>query len=122
MRTSALVKSHWFNTIAKPKQKSVFCKQESEAAECAKIARREKERMWNAIKAERENRFKAAAENRRQEMTTSDENAIVAAIARVKAQKEQATATSDSTVKPAVAAAIANRRKQNKQKLQNRRS
>ncbi|PNI06114.1 electron transport complex subunit RsxC [Vibrio diazotrophicus] len=83
-------------------------KQESEAAERAKIRFEEKKERMERDKAERENRFKAAAENRRQEMTTSDgENAIAAAIARVKAQKEQATATSDSAVKPAVAAAIA---------------
>ena len=83
-------------------------KQESEAAERAKIRFEEKKERMERDKADRENRFKAAAENRRQEMTTSDgENAIAAAIARVKAQKEQATATSDSAVKPAVAAAIA---------------
>ncbi|PNH98194.1 electron transport complex subunit RsxC [Vibrio diazotrophicus] len=83
-------------------------KQESEAAERAKIRFEEKKERMERDKAERENRFKAAAENRRKEMTTSDgENAIAAAIARVKAQKEQATATSDSAVKPAVAAAIA---------------
>ncbi|MFV0447532.1 MAG: electron transport complex subunit RsxC [Vibrio sp.] len=80
---------------------------ESDAAERARLRFEEKKERMERDKAERENRFKAAAETRRQEMTTSDgENAIAAAIARVKAQK-QPSATTDSAVKPAVAAAIA---------------
>ncbi|WP_165310635.1 electron transport complex subunit RsxC [Vibrio ziniensis] len=82
-------------------------KVESDAAERARLRFEEKKERMERDKAERENRFKVAAETRRQEMTTSDgENAIAAAIARVKAQKEQSSAT-DSAVKPAVAAAIA---------------
>ncbi|MZG56878.1 electron transport complex subunit RsxC [Photobacterium lucens] len=67
----------------------------------AKQARMERD------KAERENRFKKAAETRREEMAkTGGDDAVAAAIARVKAK--QAAAQSDKPeVKPAVAAAIA---------------
>ncbi|WP_299013637.1 electron transport complex subunit RsxC [uncultured Photobacterium sp.] len=57
-------------------------------------------------KAERENRFKKAADDRRKEMAaTGGDDAVAAAIARVKAK--QAAASSDTDKKPAVAAAIA---------------
>ncbi|PSV92798.1 electron transport complex subunit RsxC [Photobacterium leiognathi] len=58
-------------------------------------------------KAERENRFKKAAETRREEMAkTGGDDAVAAAIARVKA-KQAAAQSEKPEVKPAVAAAIA---------------
>ncbi|WP_333918230.1 electron transport complex subunit RsxC [Vibrio crassostreae] len=85
-------------------------KDEAAAAERAKIRFEEKNARMERDKAERENRFKKAADNRRKDMKSADgDDAIAAAIARVKAQK--ATADQDTaaepTVKPAVAAAIA---------------
>ncbi|MDH5929361.1 electron transport complex subunit RsxC [Vibrio lentus] len=85
-------------------------KDEAMAAERAKIRFEEKNARMERDKAERENRFKKAADNRRKDMKSADgDDAIAAAIARVKAQK--ATADQDTaaepTVKPAVAAAIA---------------
>ncbi|MFA0178371.1 electron transport complex subunit RsxC [Vibrio lentus] len=85
-------------------------KDEATAAERAKIRFEEKNARMERDKAERENRFKKAADNRRKDMKSADgDDAIAAAIARVKAQK--ATANQDTaaepTVKPAVAAAIA---------------
>ncbi|MCW8328366.1 electron transport complex subunit RsxC [Photobacterium sp. SDRW27] len=58
-------------------------------------------------KAERENRFKKAADDRRKEMASSagGDDAVAAAIARVKAK--QAAASTSADKKPAVAAAIA---------------
>ncbi|WP_172562000.1 electron transport complex subunit RsxC [Vibrio furnissii] len=80
---------------------------EAEAAERAKLRFEEKKARMEREKAERENRFKKAADDRRKEMQQSGgEDAIAAAIARVKAQKAQ-NETSDAPVKPAVAAAIA---------------
>ncbi|WP_061013244.1 electron transport complex subunit RsxC [Photobacterium leiognathi] len=66
-----------------------------------------KQARMDRDKAERENRFKKAAETRREEMAkTGGDDAVAAAIARVKAK--QAAAQSEKTeVKPAVAAAIA---------------
>ncbi len=82
--------------------------QEAAAAERAKLRFEEKKRVWNAKKAERENRFKKAADDRRKDMKASGgDDAIAAAIARVKAQKENAEAKAEPAVKPAVAAAIA---------------
>ena len=79
---------------------------ESQAAERAKIRFEEKNARMERDKAERENRFKKAADNRRKEMKSSDgDDAIAAAIARVKAQKN--TTKEEPSVKPAVAAAIA---------------
>ncbi|PMH00429.1 electron transport complex subunit RsxC, partial [Vibrio lentus] len=85
-------------------------KDEATAAERAKIRFEEKNARMERDKAERENRFKKAADNRRKDMKSAEgDDAIAAAIARVKAQK--ATADQDTaaepTVKPAVAAAIA---------------
>ena len=83
---------------------------EAAAAERAKLRFEEKNARMERDKAERENRFKKAADNRRKEMKTSDgDDAIAAAIARVKAQKAAGTdtASSEPAVKPAVAAAIA---------------
>ncbi len=80
---------------------------EAEAAERAKLRFEEKKARVEREKEERENRFKVAAENRRKDMKTGDgDDAIAAAIARVKAQKSQAS-DSAPAVKPAVAAAIA---------------
>ncbi|MCG6214915.1 electron transport complex subunit RsxC [Vibrio furnissii] len=80
---------------------------EAEAAERAKLRFEEKKARMEREKAERENRFKKAADDRRKEMQQSGgEDAIAAAIARVKAQKSQ-NETNDAPVKPAVAAAIA---------------
>ncbi|KGY06906.1 electron transport complex subunit RsxC [Vibrio sinaloensis] len=82
-------------------------KEEAEAAERAKIRFEEKKARMERDKAERENRFKKAADDRRKEMKKSgSHDAIAAAIARVKAQKSDNAAT-ENEVKPAVAAAIA---------------
>ncbi|MEZ9150080.1 electron transport complex subunit RsxC, partial [Vibrio lentus] len=85
-------------------------KDEATAAERAKIRFEEKNARMERDKAERENRFKKAADNRRKDMKSADgDDAIAAAIARVKAQKATADqdTTAEPTVKPAVAAAIA---------------
>ncbi|MEO9494386.1 MAG: electron transport complex subunit RsxC [Vibrio splendidus] len=85
-------------------------KDEAAAAERAKIRFEEKNARMERDKAERENRFKKAADNRRKDMKTpGGDDAIAAAIARVKAQKaatDQAP-NEEPAVKPAVAAAIA---------------
>ncbi|HDZ9232320.1 TPA: electron transport complex subunit RsxC [Vibrio cholerae] len=80
---------------------------EAEAAERAKARFEEKKARMERDKAERENRFKQAAEDRRKEMQQQGgSDAIAAAIERVKAQKAQLEQT-DNSVKPAIAAAIA---------------
>ncbi|MCC2523351.1 electron transport complex subunit RsxC [Vibrio coralliilyticus] len=82
-------------------------KEESEAAERAKVRFEEKKARLERDKAERENRFKKAADDRRKDMKkTGGDDAIAAAIARVKAQKSEAK-SDEPAVKPAVAAAIA---------------
>ncbi|HHX8676851.1 electron transport complex subunit RsxC [Vibrio alginolyticus] len=82
--------------------------QEAEAAERAKLRFEEKKARMEREKAERENRFKKAADQRRKEMKSSGgDDAIAAAIARVKAQKTETTEKTEPAVKPAVAAAIA---------------
>ncbi|PXA71072.1 electron transport complex subunit RsxC [Vibrio sp. 11986-1-5] len=82
-------------------------KREAEAAERAKLRFEEKKARMERDKAEREQRFKQAAEDRRKEMQNSgSDDAIAAAIARVKAQKQQED-SNEKAVKPAVAAAIA---------------
>ncbi len=82
--------------------------EEAEAAERAKQRFEEKNARMERDKAERENRFKKAADNRRKEMKKSGgDDAIAAAIARVKAQKSGQTEEKEPSVKPAVAAAIA---------------
>ncbi len=82
--------------------------QEAEAAERAKVRFEEKKARMEREKAERENRFKKAADQRRKEMKSSGgDDAIAAAIARVKAQKTETTEKAEPAVKPAVAAAIA---------------
>ncbi|WP_420788448.1 electron transport complex subunit RsxC [Vibrio alginolyticus] len=82
--------------------------QEAEAAERAKLRFEEKKARMEREKAERENRFKKAADQRRKEMKSSgSDDAIAAAIARVKAQKTETTEKAEPAVKPAVAAAIA---------------
>ncbi len=82
-------------------------KEEAEAAERARLRFEEKKARMERDKAERENRFKKAADSRRKEMKESGgDDAIAAAIARVKAQKS-APQEETSAVKPAVAAAIA---------------
>ncbi|MDA0146997.1 electron transport complex subunit RsxC [Vibrio sp. LaRot3] len=84
-------------------------KEEAEAAERAKQRFEEKKARLERDKAERENRFKKAADDRRKEMKqTGGDDAIAAAIARVKAQKADSTdKPAEPAVKPAVAAAIA---------------
>ncbi|CDT85133.1 putative Electron transport complex protein rnfC [Vibrio coralliirubri] len=85
-------------------------KDEATAAERAKIRFEEKNARMERDKAERENRFKKAADNRRKDMKSADgDDAIAAAIARVKAQKAAAdqAPNAEPAVKPAVAAAIA---------------
>ncbi|WP_126000523.1 electron transport complex subunit RsxC [Vibrio aphrogenes] len=80
-------------------------KQEAKEAERAKQRFEERQKRLERDKVEREQRFKQAAEKRRGEMTqTGGDDAVAAAIARVKAK--QATSASNE-VKPAVAAAIA---------------
>ncbi|HCZ9259645.1 TPA: electron transport complex subunit RsxC [Vibrio alginolyticus] len=82
--------------------------QEAESAERAKLRFEEKKARMEREKAERENRFKKAADQRRKEMKSSGgDDAIAAAIARVKAQKTETTEKTEPAVKPAVAAAIA---------------
>ncbi|HDM8044235.1 TPA: electron transport complex subunit RsxC [Vibrio campbellii] len=82
--------------------------QEAAAAERAKLRFEEKKARMEREKAERENRFKKAANDRRKDMKASGgDDAIAAAIARVKAQKDNAEAKAEPAVKPAVAAAIA---------------
>ncbi|MEL7291964.1 MAG: electron transport complex subunit RsxC [Pseudomonadota bacterium] len=82
-------------------------KEEAEAAERAKVRFEEKKARLERDKAQRENRFKKAAEDRRKEMKkTGNDDAIAAAIARVKA-KNADNEPSSPEVKPAVAAAIA---------------
>ncbi|WP_261884682.1 electron transport complex subunit RsxC [Vibrio pomeroyi] len=85
-------------------------KDEATAAERAKVRFEEKNARMERDKAERENRFKKAADNRRKDMKSADgDDAIAAAIARVKAQKAAAdqAPSEEPAVKPAVAAAIA---------------
>ncbi|MEZ9682985.1 electron transport complex subunit RsxC [Vibrio atlanticus] len=85
-------------------------KDEAAATERAKIRFEEKNARMERDKAERENRFKKAADNRRKDMKSADgDDAIAAAIARVKAQKAAAdqAPVAEPAVKPAVAAAIA---------------
>ncbi|WP_104028966.1 electron transport complex subunit RsxC [Vibrio jasicida] len=82
--------------------------QEAAAAERAKLRFEEKKARMEREKAERENRFKKAADDRRKDMKASGgDDAIAAAIARVKAQKENTEAKAEPAMKPAVAAAIA---------------
>ncbi|MGR2665532.1 electron transport complex subunit RsxC [Vibrio campbellii] len=82
--------------------------QEAAAAERAKLRFEEKKARMEREKAERENRFKKAADDRRKDMKASGgDDAIAAAIARVKAQKDNSEAKAEPAVKPAVAAAIA---------------
>ncbi|SHG02281.1 electron transport complex subunit RsxC [Vibrio gazogenes] len=80
-------------------------KQEAEAAERARIRFEEKKARMEREKQERENRFKKAADNRRQAMVKENggQDAVAAAIERVKSKNTQAK----SEAKPAVAAAIA---------------
>ncbi len=82
--------------------------QEAASAERAKLRFEDKKARMEREKAERENRFKKAADDRRKDMKSSGgDDAIAAAIARVKAQKENAEAQAEPVMKPAVAAAIA---------------
>ena len=82
-------------------------KEEDEASERAKQRFEQKKIRLEKDKAERESRFKKAAEDRRKESKTSgSDDAIAAAIARIKAQKSTPD-DKGSSPKPAVAAAIA---------------
>ena len=86
-------------------------KQDALAADRAKVRFEEKNARMERDKLERENKFKLAAENRRKEMKAEKPNgsgndAIAAAIARVKAQKA-AEESGVASPRPAVAAAIA---------------
>ncbi|WP_036800418.1 electron transport complex subunit RsxC, partial [Photobacterium marinum] len=81
-------------------------KQDEQKAERAKLRFEAKKARLERDKAERDNRFKKAAEDRRKEMAaTGGDDAVAAAIARVKAKQAAASAGADK--KPAVAAAIA---------------
>nr|WP_086940587.1 electron transport complex subunit RsxC [Thaumasiovibrio occultus] len=78
---------------------------EAQKSERAKERFEAKKARMERDKEERENRHKTAAADRRASMKTGDGDAIAAAIARVKAQKEGAAPSNEP--KPAVAAAIA---------------
>ncbi|HIF9117466.1 TPA: electron transport complex subunit RsxC [Photobacterium damselae] len=81
-------------------------KQDEINAERARQRFEAKQARMERDKAERENRFKKAADDRRQEMaSTGGNDAVAAAIARVKAK--QAAKSEVNEPKPAVAAAIA---------------
>ncbi|UTV26857.1 electron transport complex subunit RsxC [Photobacterium atrarenae] len=83
-------------------------KQDEINAERAKQRFEAKKARLERDKAERENRFKKAADNRRQEMKSSGgDDAVAAAIARVKAKQAAASPDTSTEKKPAVAAAIA---------------
>ncbi|MCP4955530.1 MAG: electron transport complex subunit RsxC [Photobacterium aquimaris] len=83
-------------------------KQDEMSAERARQRFEAKQQRMERDKAERENRFAKAATDRRQQMaTTGGDDAVAAAIARVKAKQTAATDTAPAAVKPAVAAAIA---------------
>ncbi|MEC6897975.1 electron transport complex subunit RsxC [Photobacterium piscicola] len=83
--------------------------QDEMSAERARQRFEAKQQRMERDKAERENRFAKAATDRRQNMAASGgDDAVAAAIARVKAkQAAAATETTAPTIKPAVAAAIA---------------
>ncbi|MCF7354716.1 electron transport complex subunit RsxC [Vibrio sp. CK2-1] len=82
--------------------------QEAKEAERAKQRFEERQKRLERDKQEREQRFKQAAEKRRSEMKqTSGDDAIAAAIARVKAKQAETEQPAEKEVKPAVAAAIA---------------
>ena len=81
-------------------------KQDEMSAERARQRFEAKQQRMERDKADRENRFAKAATDRRQSMAASGgDDAVAAAIARVKAK--QAAAATTPTIKPAVAAAIA---------------
>ncbi|MGR2767883.1 electron transport complex subunit RsxC [Photobacterium ganghwense] len=81
-------------------------REEAANAERAKQRFEAKQARFERDKAAREERFKKAADTRRQEMADKGgDDAVAAAIARVKAK--QAAATQETDKKPAVAAAIA---------------
>ncbi|TVO35266.1 electron transport complex subunit RsxC [Vibrio algivorus] len=82
--------------------------QEAKEAERAKQRFEERQKRLERDKQEREQRFKQAAEKRRSDMKqTSGDDAVAAAIARVKAKQAEAEQPAEKEVKPAVAAAIA---------------
>ena len=81
-------------------------KQDEMSAERARQRFEAKQQRMERDKADRENRFAKAATDRRQNMAASGgDDAVAAAIARVKAK--QAAAATTPTIKPAVAAAVA---------------
>ncbi|MBC7004084.1 electron transport complex subunit RsxC [Photobacterium sp. BZF1] len=81
--------------------------QEAANAERAKQRFEAKQARFERDKAARENRFKKAAEDRRKDMAAKGgDDAVAAAIARVKA-KQAAASSETADKKPAVAAAIA---------------
>ncbi|MDX1301227.1 electron transport complex subunit RsxC, partial [Photobacterium sp.] len=81
-------------------------KQDEANAERARLRYEAKTARMERDKAERENRFKKAAEERRKDMASAGgDDAVAAAIARVKAK--QAASSASAEKKPAVAAAIA---------------
>jgi len=84
-------------------------KQDEINAERAKQRFEAKKARLERDKAERESRFKKAADDRRKEMSSSGgDDAVAAAIARVKAKQAATTNTeAETSKKPAVAAAIA---------------
>ncbi|MCL4121628.1 UNVERIFIED_CONTAM: hypothetical protein GTU68_046909 [Idotea baltica] len=74
-------------------------KQDAQAADRAKVRFEEKNARMERDKAERENKFKLAAENRRKEMKTeASTGSVAAAIARAKAK--QAEAAKANTAEP----------------------
>ncbi|WP_281222434.1 electron transport complex subunit RsxC, partial [Photobacterium sanguinicancri] len=91
----------------------ITARQQDEAnAERARLRFEAKTARMERDKAERENRFKKAADDRRKEMSSNgSDDAVAAAIARVKAKQAESAAPSSAEPtndkKPAVAAAIA---------------
>ncbi|GAL07559.1 electron transport complex protein RnfC [Photobacterium aphoticum] len=87
----------------------IYARRQDEAnAERAKQRFEAKQARFEREKAARENRFKKAADDRRKEMAaTGGDDAVAAAIARVKAKQAAAATGQDADKKPAVAAAIA---------------
>ncbi|OZS44870.1 electron transport complex subunit RsxC, partial [Photobacterium sanguinicancri] len=86
--------------------------QDAANAERARLRFEAKTARMERDKAERENRFKKAADDRRKEMSSNGgDDAVAAAIARVKAKQAESAAPSSAEPtndkKPAVAAAIA---------------
>ncbi|MGF1686223.1 electron transport complex subunit RsxC [Photobacterium japonica] len=98
----------------------IYARRQDEAnAERAKQRFEAKQARFEREKSARENRFKKAAEDRRKDMAaTGGDDAVAAAIARVKAKQAAAASGEDNDKKPAVAAAIARAKAKQEQAAQ----